>query len=322
MIEAGRFHGTVRYYGCPAEESGAGKGFMVRAGVFHDVDICLTWHPTDQNGVMQNALANMRMFFEFHGISAHAGAKPYMGRSALDAVELTNVGCNYLREHIIPEARLHYAVTNTGGTAPNIVQAYAEEIYCIRAPKLDQLKEIFGRVCNVARGAALMTDTRLNIRVVSAYANLVPNKTLSRLAIDWFHKLCPVDYTEAEYQYARQYQEDEGVIPIWEGVKSQEVEFSASTDVGDVSWNIPTLSITAATMAFGTALHSWKATAQGKSSVAKKGMHLAAQVLAAVAVELYENPELVEEAKDSFRQEIGNQKYKSLIPEDVNPGDF
>ena len=275
-----------------------------------------------QNGVMQNALANMRMFFEFYGISAHAGAKPYMGRSALDAVELTNVGCNYLREHIIPEARLHYAVTNTGGTAPNIVQAYAEEIYCIRAPKLDQLEEIFGRVCNVARGAALMTDTRLNIRVVSAYANLVPNKTLSRLAIDWFHKLCPVDYTEAEYQYARQYQEDEGVIPIWEGVKSQEVEFSASTDVGDVSWNIPTLSITAATMAFGTALHSWKATAQGKSSVAKKGMHLAAQVLAAVAVELYENPELVEEAKDSFRQEIGNQKYKSLIPEDVNPGDF
>ena len=214
MIEAGRFHGTVRYYGCPAEESGAGKGFMVRAGVFHDVDICLTWHPTDQNGVMQNALANMRMFFEFHGISAHAGAKPYMGRSALDAVELTNVGCNYLREHIIPEARLHYAVTNTGGTAPNIVQAYAEEIYCIRAPKLDQLEEIFGRVCNVARGAALMTDTRLNIRVVSAYANLVPNKTLSRLAIDWFHKLCPVDYTEAEYQYARQYQEDEGEFPI------------------------------------------------------------------------------------------------------------
>ena len=322
MIEEGRFHGTVRYYGCPAEEGGAGKGFMVRAGVFHDVDICLTWHPTDQNGVMQNALANMRMFFEFHGISAHAGAKPYMGRSALDAVELTNVGCNYLREHIIPEARLHYAVTNTGGTAPNIVQAYAEEIYCIRAPKLNQLEEIFERVCNVAKGAALMTGTKLNIRVVSAYANLVPNKILSRLAIDWFHKLCPVAYTEAEYQYAKQYQEEEGLIPIWEGVEEREVKFSGSTDVGDVSWNVPTLSITAASMAYGTALHSWKATAQGKSSVAKKGMHLAAQVLAAVAAELYENPELVEEAKESFRQEIGNQKYKSLIPENVNPGDF
>ena len=322
MIEEGKFHGTVRYYGCPAEEGGAGKGFMVRAGVFHDVDICLTWHPMDQNGVMQNALANMRMFFEFHGISAHAGAKPYMGRSALDAVELTNVGCNYLREHIIPEARLHYAVTNTGGTAPNIVQAYAEEIYCIRAPKLNQLEEIFERVCNVARGAALMTDTKLNIRVVSAYANLVPNKTLSRLAIDWFHKLCPVAYTDAEYQYAKQYQEEEGMVLICEDVEERDVKFSGSTDVGDVSWNVPTLSITAATMAFGTALHSWKATAQGKSSVAKKGMHLAAQVLAAVAAELYENPELVEEAKDSFRQEIGNQKYKSLIPENANPGDF
>ena len=179
MIEAGRFHGTVRYYGCPAEESGAGKGFMVRAGVFHDVDICLTWHPTDQNGVMQNALANMRMFFEFHGISAHAGAKPYMGRSALDAVELTNVGCNYLREHIIPEARLHYAVTNTGGTAPNIVQAYAEEIYCIRAPKLDQLEEIFGRVCNVARGSALMTDTRLNS--ISCGCFIFPTASLKKV---------------------------------------------------------------------------------------------------------------------------------------------
>ena len=135
LISRGKIHGTVRYYGCPAEEGGAGKGFLVRAGVFKDVDICLTWHPSDVNGVMNHTLANMRLFFDFYGKSAHAGAAPHMGRSALDALELTNVGCNYLREHIIPEARIHYAVTDTGGTAPNVVQAFAQEIYCLRAPQ-------------------------------------------------------------------------------------------------------------------------------------------------------------------------------------------
>ncbi|MCQ2558274.1 MAG: amidohydrolase, partial [Oscillospiraceae bacterium] len=170
LMEQNAIQGTIRYYGCPAEEGGAGKGFMVRAGVFSDVDACITWHPMDVNGVMNHTLANMRMLFDFYGKSAHAAAAPFEGRSALDAVELTDIGCNYLREHVIPEARIHYAITDAGGPAANVVQAHAQEVYCIRAPRQDQVEEIFGRVCNCARGAALMTDTRAEIQVVSAYA--------------------------------------------------------------------------------------------------------------------------------------------------------
>lgn len=322
LIEGGVFKGTVRYYGCPAEEGGAGKGFMVRAGVFRDIDICLTWHPMDANGVMNHTLANMRFFFEFHGVSAHASANPHMGRSALDALELTNVGCNYLREHIIPEARLHYAVTNTGGAAPNVVQAYAEEIYCIRAPGQDQLEEIFERVCNVARGAALMTDTRVDIRVVSAYANIVPNRTLRELALEKMREFCPLHYTEEELAYAAAYQEEGAVEPINKRVVEENAPFSGSTDVGDVSWNVPTLSLGITAYAAGTALHSWRSTAQGKSSVAKKGMHLAACVLAAVAAELFENSGLREQVREDFKKETGSGGYRSLLPGDAAPGDF
>lgn len=322
LLEQGALQGTVRYYGCPAEEGGAGKGFMVREGVFDDVDICLTWHPLDANGVMGSTLANLRMFFEFHGVSAHAGVNPYMGRSALDAVELTNVGCNYLREHIIPEARIHYAVTNTGGTAPNIVQPYAEEIYCIRAPRQDQLKEIANRVCNVARGAAMMTDTQLNIRVVSAYANLIPNGTLKKLALKKLQEFCPLDYSRDELDYAKQYQAAGEAHPINGEVAEQDTPFSGSTDVGDVSWNVPTLSLVSAVYAAGTPLHSWKSTAQGKSPVAKKGMHLASCTLASVAAELYGHGELVEQAYTEFKQRMGNRQYESLIPPDVKPGGF
>lgn len=322
MIEQGQLQGTVRYYGCPAEESGAGKGFMVRAGVFEDVDICLTWHPMDCNGVMNNTLANMRMFFEFYGKSAHAASEPHMGRSALDAVELTNVGCNYLREHIIPEARLHYAVTNTGGTAANVVQAYAEEIYCIRAPRQDQLEKIFERVCNVARGAALMTDTKLNIRVVSAYANMIPNQSLCKLALEKFKDFCPLVYTKEELEYAEKYKIEDTTFSVNKEVVEENVAFSGSTDVGDVSWVVPTVSLSAACYAAGTALHSWQSTTQGKSIISKKGMHLAACVLAASAAELYERSELRAKVRDDFEKALGNYIYHSLIPADVNPGDF
>ncbi len=322
LIECGKLHGTVRYYGCPAEEGGAVKGFMIRAGEFRDVDVCLTWHPMDANGVMNQTLANMRLFFEFHGVSAHASANPHMGRSALDALELTNVGCNYLREHIIPEARIHYAVTNTGGTAPNVVQAYAEEIYCIRAPRQDQLEEIFERVCNVARGAALMTGTRLAIRVVSAYANIIPNRTLGELALEKMKALCPLEYTQEELEYAKQYLTEGNRRAVNTEVTEGNAPFSGSTDVGDVSWNVPTLSLGVTAYAAGTALHSWRSAAQGKSSIAKKGMHLAACVLASAAADLYENGQLREQVRADFEAETGDRGYRSLLPEDAKPGDF
>lgn len=322
MIERGELHGTVRYYGCPGEESGAGKGFMVRAGVFEDVDICLTWHPMDENGVMNSTLANMRLIFRFHGISAHAASSPHLGRSALDALELTNVGCNYLREHMIPEARIHYAVTDTGGTAPNVVQGYAEEIYCIRAPRQDQLEELFHRVCNVARGAVLMTDTKLDIQVVSAYGNIVPNRTMKKLALDKMKALGAPDYTDEELAYARTYQAQHAREPVNTEIVEGNAAFSGSTDVGDVSWNVPTLSLGVTTYAAGTVLHSWRSTAQGKSSVAKKGMHFAASVLAAMAVELYKSRELREQVRQDFQQELGGEVYRSLIPAEARPGDF
>ncbi len=322
LISRGKIHGTVRYYGCPAEEGGAGKGFLVRAGVFKDVDICLTWHPSDVNGVMNHTLANMRLFFDFYGKSAHAGAAPHMGRSALDALELTNVGCNYLREHIIPEARIHYAVTDTGGTAPNVVQAFAQEIYCLRAPQLNQLKSVFERVCNVARGAAMMTDTSLNIRVVSAYANILPNRTLCKLVLEKFKEFCPVSYTKEEWEFARQYQEEEREYALNQGIETQDAEFSGSTDVGDVSWNVPTVSLTTASYGAGTVMHTWRTTAQGKSSIAKKGMHLAACVMAAAAAQLYEEPKLREQVRGDFVKELGGRKYFSLIPADAKAGEF
>ena len=322
LISRGKIHGTVRYYGCPAEEGGAGKGFLVRAGVFKDVDICLTWHPSDVNGVMNHTLANMRLFFDFYGKSAHAGAAPHMGRSALDALELTNVGCNYLREHIIPEARIHYAVTYTGGTAPNVVQAFAQEIYCLRAPQLNQLKSVFERVCNVARGAAMMTDTSLNIRVVSAYANILPNRTLCKLVLEKFKEFCPVSYTKEEWEFARQYQEEEREYALNQGIETQDAEFSGSTDVGDVSWNVPTVSLTTASYGAGTVMHTWRTTAQGKSSIAKKGMHLAACVMAAAAAQLYEEPKLREQVRGDFVKELGGRKYFSLIPADAKAGEF
>ena len=322
LISRGKIHGTVRYYGCPAEEGGAGKGLLVRAGVFKDVDICLTWHPSDVNGVMNHTLANMRLFFDFYGKSAHAGAAPHMGRSALDALELTNVGCNYLREHIIPEARIHYAVTDTGGTAPNVVQAFAQEIYCLRAPQQNQLKSVFERVCNVARGAAMMTDTSLNIRVVSAYANILPNRTLCKLVLEKFKEFCPVSYTKEEWEFARQYQEEEREYALNQGIETQDAEFSGSTDVGDVSWNVPTVSLTTASYGAGTVMHTWRTTAQGKSSIAKKGMHLAACVMAAAAAQLYEEPKLREQVRGDFVKELGGRKYFSLIPADAKAGEF
>lgn len=322
LIEQGKITGTVRYYGCPAEESGAGKGFMVRANVFEDADICLTWHPMDTNGVMNHTLANMRFIFKFHGVSAHASANPHMGRSALDALELTNVGCNYLREHIIPEARIHYAVTNTGGTAPNVVQCYAEEIYCIRAPRQDQLEAIYKRVCNVARGAVLMTDTSLDIQVVSAYANIVPNHTLGRLALDKMKAVGTPEYTDEDMRYASQYQSEDSRHAIHTEIIEKNAPFSGSTDVGDVSWNVPTLSLGVTTYAAGTVLHSWRSTAQGKSRIAKKGMHFAACVLAAVAADLYENRELRENVRRDFESELGGRVYRSLLPTDAKPGDF
>ncbi|MBU1080966.1 MAG: amidohydrolase, partial [Spirochaetes bacterium] len=182
FLEATRTAGTIRYYGCPGEEFGCGKTFMTRAGLFGDVDLALTWHPSDVNAVWQaRSLANLSVYFRFEGKASHAAAAPHLGRSALDAVELMNVGANYLREHVVPEARFHYAVTNPGGRAPNVVQAAAESFYYCRAPRLDQAREVYERLCDVARGAALMTGTRMEIAFSQGLSDYVPNLVAGEL---------------------------------------------------------------------------------------------------------------------------------------------
>ena len=196
--------GTVRYYGCPGEEGGSGKAFMARAGVFDDVDAALTWHPGSVNAVFPfSSLANFQVAYRFKGKSAHAAACPHLGRSALDAVELMNVGVNYLREHVIPEARMHYAITDSGGFSPNVVQPKAEALYLLRAPRTPQVEEIYERVNKIARGAALMTETELEIRFIKACANVVQNNVLERVLERNFAELGVPEYAEEEISFAR-----------------------------------------------------------------------------------------------------------------------
>lgn len=337
--------GTIIYYGCPAEEGGAGKAFMVREGCFDGCDVCLAWHPYSATFASVSSLANARIIYDFTGTSAHAATAPHLGRSALDAVELMNVGVNYMREHMIPEARVHYAVTDTGGDAPNVVQAHARVVYSVRAPRTDQVYELAQRVHNIARGAALMTETQVDIRVVSSYADVLQNKTLDNLVYRHMQEIFPLSYTEEELAYAQKFHEV-GDSGDWKTYQAMAVKLmgekgrglfqgamadvcvppmplkAGSTDVGDVSWTVPTAWFGSACFALGTPAHSWLAVAQGKSAIAHRGMTGAAMVLARTALDLMEQPQLVDSARTDMEQAKGGIKYQSLIPSDVKAGSF
>ena len=335
--------GTIIYFGCPAEEGGAGKAFMVREGSFDNCDICIAWHPYAVTVGSTSSLANARVYYTFTGISSHAAVSPHLGRSALDSVELMNVGVNYLREHMIPEARIHYAVTDTGGNAPNVVQANAQVLYSIRAPKNDQLSELLERVNNIAKGAAMMCGTTVDIQVVSAYADVVQNKTLDQLAFKHISDIYPLKYTEEEMEYAKGFyalgdkveistyqalaskflgEKGEGLFkgPLADGVFPPNPMKMGSTDVGDVSWNIPTTWFSGNCYALGTAAHTWLAVAQGKSSIAHRGMTAAATVMARCAVDILNEPKIVEQAKKDLEKNLNGRKYESIIPMDIKPG--
>ena len=295
-LEKEHLRGTIRYYGCPGEESGAGKTFMVREGCFDDVDTCLSWHPGDINSYAAGTKANVHVVYKFHGKSSHAATAPWAGRSALDAAELMNVGVNYLREHVPSGVMMHYAFLDTGGNAPNIVQADAEMIYVVRAPGLIETKEVLERVNKVAEGAAMMTETEVEICPVSSYANVLENQTLGQLV-----KIHMKEITETV--------EPASISTI-------------STDVGDVSWCVPTICIFVQTAEKETTLHTWQMTAQGKSELAHAGMAKAAEIMALTAADLYENPALVEAAKADLKKMLDGQEYICLIPDDVKPGTF
>ncbi|SFU08834.1 aminobenzoyl-glutamate utilization protein B [Paraburkholderia aspalathi] len=314
-LERNGIEGTVRFYGCPAEEGGWGKTFMTRAGLFDDVSAAITWHPGVANTIMNmESLAVKQAYFRFKGVAAHAGASPHLGRSALDALELMNIGTNFLREHMIPDARVHYAITDAGGVAPNVVQPNAAALYMIRAPRNRDASELYERICNIARGAALMTDCELEIEVHSACSNLLRNTTLNELMQAKLKEFGAPDYDSDELQFAesmhRTTRPEEIEMAgrmlqaawrqpkaLFDGVDAlhndRPSKMHGSTDVGDVSWVTPTVQCMTACFAFGTSPHSWQWVSQGKSAIAHKGMVLAAartELAERLAVEPYVCP--------------------------------
>lgn len=327
-IEKFNIDAQIRFYGCPAEEGGSGKTYMVREGVFNDVDIAFCWHPTDLNGILKmDSLANYQVYYKFKGRASHAAATPHLGRSALDAVELMNSGVNYLREHIIQEARLHYAVTNAGGISPNVVQAEAEVLYLIRAPEINEVDRIFERVNNIAKGAALMTGTEVEIIFDKACSELISNGVLDALIYRKFKELGIPTYTDEEKIFAEKIAktlvEVEKVIDSKEGmanwIQAEDAAstLAGSTDVGDVSWIVPTSQCMTACFALNTNLHTWQWVSMGRTSIAKKGMLLAAKVLSSSVIELLNNPGLIEKAKSDHKKELRGRTYKSPIPQHV-----
>lgn len=315
--------GTVIYFGCPAEEGGAGKAFLTRSGCFGNLDFALAWHPGSKTGLIKEALANIRVIFDFTGKSAHAAAHPELGRSALDACELMNVGVNYLREHVKSDARMHYAYLNDGGDAPNIVPAAATLLYALRAPESAYVTELYDRVSDVAKGAALMTGTRVSCRTVSAYAELLSVPAMEALMMEAMQEAEKPEYTDDDYEYAARFAADQASPSIDTAILPADQTINlGSTDVGDVSWQVPTGLIGITTEAAGCALHTWQIVAQGKSPLAHKGMHYAARILFAAAKKLYESPERCALIQDDYQNVIGHRTYQSMLPDSVKPGDF
>lgn len=328
LKQSGLGTGTVIYYGCPGEEGGAGKTFMAREGLFYGLDAALTWHPGTTNEVTTGTNnTSMQIEYAFQGVAAHAAGAPHLGRSALDAVELMNLGVQFLREHIPHTDCLHYAITDTGGISPNVVQPKAKVLYMVRSDTVPHTKDLLARVDNIAKGAALMTDTTFTRRLLDGTADLLPNGTLEKLLYQnlcdapapvynqeerafasALNETCPPKDTlpgmGAKYDLAIRAQVDtlsqggkaslnDFVMPYFHSDKQS----PGSTDVGDVSWQTPTAQITTVTWPSLTPGHSWQAVSAGKSGVAHKGMLYAAKVLAGAALDLFTQPELLEEAK-------------------------
>ena len=343
--------GTVIYYGCPGEEGGSGKAFLARAGAFDQLDAAITWHPGDTNVTLVcSSLANYQILYRFYGRASHAAAQPERGRSALDAVELMNTGVQYLREHVIESARIHYAITNTGGTSPNVVQPYSEVLYLIRAPKMNQVEDIYQRIGRIAQGAALMTDTRVEEEFIKACADIVPNRVLAQVLQENMQaQNFPVDEQDeaeakeiiatfadgvgsmAQYEESYFYPEKKeqlsrfenmcirsGVLPL----ADFETCMSGSSDVGDCSWNTPTAQVFVTAMAAGTPGHSWQLVSQGKSALAHKGMLYAGKVMAGAIIDLLQSPELITQAKEELQKRLKGNSYHSAIPDYVEPKPF
>ncbi len=339
LSEAG-IKGRVRYYGCPAEEGGAAKTFMVRAGCFEDVDIAITWHPGAMNRVDDAlSLAGARIDYAFRGRASHAAASPHLGRSALDAVELMNVGVNYMREHMPSDARIHYAMLDSGGVAPNVVQAFAKVRYSIRARDVRGMNALVERVRKIADGAALMTETTRRgdgverciepaRQLAAGKSDAEPTRTARAAAIRRGGSrvrgriqdtLSAEDIASSYARIAMPVQKDKPLCDFVVPYGTKGAPMIGSTDVGDVSWVVPTVQARCATVAIGTPGHSWQITAQGKSGHAKKGMVNAAKVMAGLAVEALGDTSLIASAKADLKARTDATPYISPMPADVKP---
>lgn len=334
-LEETRTSGTIRFYGCPEEETLVGKVKMIKAGAFDGCDLALSWHPMNGNAAIDKAyLANNSIKFKFHGISAHAAQSPESGRSALDAVELMNVGANYLREHIIDSARIHYTITNAGG-APNIIPKEAESWYFVRAPHRKDVEEITERLFKIAEGAAMMTETTVEYEILGGCYEKLPNKVLFDLTHKNMVEIGVPSYTDEEIQFAKTIQEtlDPNMVEaeikkflpsdnnektyIHQNVLEKEnvdsVVVSGSSDSGDVSWIMPMNLFLTSTWPLGVPAHSWQATSSSGSSMGMKGMIYAAEIISGILYDLLNDSKLVEDAKEEFNRRTEKRKYVSPI---------
>ncbi|MFZ9046064.1 MAG: amidohydrolase [Cyclobacteriaceae bacterium] len=328
-LENSNSKGTIRVYGTPAEEGGAGKVYMVREGLFDDVDVVLHWHPSSQNGANPGySLANKSAKFRFYGEASHAAAAPERGKSALDGVEAMNYMVNLLREHVPADTRIHYVITS-GGEAPNVVPAFAEVFYYVRNPKVQNVKEIFEKVVNAAEGAAKGTQTEMKYEVIHGLYNLLPNETLAKAMHQNLELVGGVNYSAEEKNFAEKIQSTytgnyplsmaENIMPL----SNSNGGSSGSTDVGDVSWLVPTTGMGAATWVPGTSAHTWQAVAAGGSSIGIKGMMVAAKTIALTAIDIFKNPSIADKAKQELNKRQGNSfVYEALIGDRNPPLDY
>ncbi|MEM7343277.1 MAG: amidohydrolase [Chloroflexota bacterium] len=345
MIEQG-IQGTLRFYGCPAEETLVGKTFMARDGVFDDLDAAISWHPASTNIVWNGSSLALNSFkVNFHGVASHAGAEPHLGRSALDSVMLMDVGVNYLREHIMQEARIHSVVTS-GGQAPNVVPAYAQVWYFIRAPHREQVDDIYARMLDIAKGAALMSGTTHDIEFITGCYDVLPNNTLSNLLLEKMQAVNDIRFTKQERAFAKELQATfpERAVernfewmassasielnpemiddPLWEQVlphSSTPPLMGGSTEVGDVSWITPTGQLTTCCWPLGTPGHSWQTVTSSGSSIGNKGMIFAAKGMALAGLDLFTKPDLLAQAKADFDKARNGKTYVTPLPDNAVP---
>lgn len=321
QIEAGRLRGTIRFYGCPAEETLVGKVYMARAGLFNDLDVCLAWHPGDKTAADTDGSRAMVDFrVDFRGRTAHASSNPWLGRSALDGLELFTHGLNMMREHVKPSVRMHYVITQ-GGDVPNVVPERAQLWCWVRDTERSGVEEVLGRLQKVAQGAGLMAEVETRVTVQGGVSEMLVNQAGAKLVQANLDRLGPIVYTEEEQQFARAIQRATGVeLKGLDGtvrpLRPQPTDPpGGSTDVADVSWIVPMLNLRVTAAPAGVPWHSWAVAACGGMSIGHKAMMRAADVLAMTMVDLFSDPQALQAIQAEFREKTKGHAYKPLIPE-------